>query len=117
MATKVDIIGFHKGEAVSITLLAKEPDGTVLANAASTVITMRIGTSVGGDADLIFSTTEGSITLTDGPTAEFAILLTPTGLTNAIEGKLYKHNIWSGTGATSLLQAKGAFLLQQSMES
>ena len=116
MATSVDITDFHKGELIQISLLAKNPDGTALDNAATTAIVMTIALTDDGAPDLEFSTTEGSITVTDAPTAEFAIALLPSDLTALGEGRRFYYNIWSGTGDARLLQVKGKFKLLNSVE-
>lgn len=115
MATELDIVEYHKGEYVEIDFFAKNRDGTVLTSPASQVVTMTIGETASGDPLLTFTTTGGKIVLTDAPTAKFTIGLLEADLTTLIEGRTYFYNIWVGTSQPTL-QAKGRFVLQNSIE-
>ena len=116
MANVVDILDFHKGELVEITLLAKNPDGGVLTNPAGATVVMTLCRTVGGAPFVEFSTVNGAVTLVDAPTSAFAIQLLPSQTSTLVEGKSYYYNIWTGVGDSKILQAKGTIKLLSSVE-
>jgi len=115
MATEQDITEFHKGEYVEFTVAAKNPDGTVVSSPASQVMYMTIAASDDASALVQVSTTSGEITLTDAGNGIFTVALTPADLTDIKEGRTYHYNVWTELASKPVVQAKGAFTLQDSI--
>jgi hypothetical protein len=104
---------FYKGEAVQITVMAKNPDGTVISNTASQTIIFTIGASVGAEPTLSF---DDRFSLEDGPTGEYSIDVSDADLTTLVEGKTYFYNIWTKHLTDDpRLQSYGKFVLQKSI--
>lgn len=117
MAANVDLTGFHKGEEVTITVLAKNRDGTPLQDAASQSLILVIASSESGSPELEFTTDDTQITLEDVATANFSIVLDPADVTVLNEGTTYYYNIWTeDSDGDRLLQARGLIRLRSSIE-
>ena len=105
---------FFKGEAVEITLLAKNVDGTPLTDANDAIVIMTIGLSPSGEPLLQF---DDKHTLLDLPTARFNITLSALDVTLLTEGKAYYYNMWTqALTGDPRLQGKGKISLNKSIE-
>lgn len=115
MATNYDMItNFYKGEAVEFTLLAKNPDGTVITTPLLQTLILTIGSSINGAPELEF---DDKHTVVDESLGKYQLLLSAANVSALVEGKTYYYNLWSKLAAADpRLQAYGKILLQKSIE-
>ena len=93
LVTPVNITEFYWGEPITLTLLAKDPDGTVITTPASQTIKMTIGRTKGGTALLDF---DDKGTLEDAGTGEFTVALAVSDYSSTLtEGQTYYYSLWS----------------------
>ena len=113
MAQTYDITDRHKGEAIEILLLAKNPDQSVITDPNNQTITVAISETVNGAPiqNLVLSESPYVVLLV-AETGEYFIQLTDAVLTNLTEGLTYYYNIWSQLNSEPRrLQAKGKIVL------
>ena len=105
---------FYKGETATITLLAKNPNGSVISNPTDQTIIITIGSSLNSDPILQFN---DRFVLEDVPTGNFSISLSDADMDSLVEGKVYFYNLWSKyLTADPRLQTYGKFVLQRSIK-
>ena len=119
MALEKDIVDvFHKGETVSITLKARNPDGNIISSPLDQEVYFTLSDTPGGTAIYTGTKTGGDVVVTDEDCGKYLIQVLPASLTAIADGTEYFYNVWTGNPpGVLLLQAKGKFKLQESIES
>ena len=116
MGLAKNLLDFHIGETIRITVLAKERDGSVLDSPATATMSVHIALTAGDLAIHVFNTVP-EVTLTDEPTAEFAIVLPAATIPTILEGKVYRFDVFTtSSGGDILHQAGGALRLKPAVE-
>lgn len=116
MATVLNIADFHHGETLVITLSAKNPDGSVITNAANQTVTWQISNKEDGPAVLSFDTAP-QVVLQDAPTGVWDLSLQFADYNTFLrETKTYYYNVWTtDLSGTNLLQVKGTLAMGSSI--
>jgi len=109
MGLAANLINFKFGETVRVSVLAKERDGTVLANADTATMTFKLAALDTGVAIHTFTTTP-EINLTDIPTADFTIVLPTATIPLILEGVSYRWDIWTTSVGGDVLHQAGGVL-------
>ncbi len=116
MGLAINLLEFHIGETIRITVLAKERGGSALASAATATMSVHIADSAASLAIHVFNTTP-EVTLTDAPTANFTIVLPVATIPTLLEGTVYRYDIYTtSSGGDILHQAGGALVLKPAVE-
>ena len=113
MALEQDLTDrFHYGSLIEITLLAREPDGEVIASPASQVVTILFAETRGGAAVASFNGSP-QVTLQNANTGEYLIQLNASDYSALSEGTRYYYEIWTKLSTNPpLLQVRGEINLR-----
>lgn len=116
MAKTVDIDQFFFGESVEFDFYGKERSGAVLGTPASQIITMNIGKTPQGAAEVSVTTATSAITLSDATTGKWLVDVPHSSLSGLTEGKRYYYTITSNlSGEDPMVQAQGKFILKKAI--
>lgn len=116
MATHFDIDQFYFGESVEFDFFGKDRNGAVLGTPASQIITMNIGKTEKGAAEVSVSSATSAITLVDAETGKWSANIPHSTLSSLSEGKRYYYMITSNlSGDDPTVQAHGRFILKKAI--